>query len=435
MTVGDSTSGRVAVIGGGPGGLLAAETLARLGCTVTVFEQMRSVGRKFLLAGRSGLNLTHSEPTRELVARYSPVPAPLSDALAAYDADAVRSWAESLGEDTFVGSSGRVFPRSWRATPLLRAWLRRLDTLGVSIITRRRWTGVDEFTEAGQRTLRLHFISPDTGTTDSSTTGTGTTGGDTVEVDAVVLALGGASWPRVGSNGRWTDILGQHSIEVTPLEPSNAAALVNWSPIFVERFHGVPLKNLAVTVAGVTVRGDAVVTRAGLEGTPIYAHSSRIREQCARDGHATLLVDLHPDLTVESLSTRLVRRRPRESTTTWLRRSAGLDPVAVALIREVVGANPDRDPAAMAELIKSVPLTVTGLAGLERAISTAGGVSWSELDEHFMLRQLPGVFVAGEMLDWDAPTGGYLLQATFSTAVAAAMGAYRWVHPDRGVVL
>lgn len=424
MTIADTTPGRVAVIGGGPGGLLAAETLARLGCTVTVFEQMSSVGRKLLLAGRSGLNLTHSEPLEQLLSRYSPSCPSLTSAIASFDANAVRSWAASLGEDTFVGSSGRVFPRSWRATPLLRAWLRRLESLGVTIATRHRWTGVDETTEDDNGTLLLHFSTHDTGTD----------GVRLVETDAVVLALGGASWPRVGSDGRWTDILSQHAVLVTALEPSNAAVLVRWSSVFRERFHGVPLKNLAVSVGGHTVRGDAMVTRAGLEGTPVYAHSARIRQQCALAGQASMSVDLHPDLTIESLTKRLARRRTHESTTTWIRRSTGLDPVAVALLRESVGANPNRDPASLAVLIKSVPLTVNGLAGLERAISTAGGVSWSELDENLMLRHLPGMFVAGEMLDWDAPTGGYLLQATLSTAVAAAMGAYRWMHSHRGVV-
>ena len=359
-----------AVIGGGPAGLMAAEVLASAGVAVTVHERMRNVGRKLLLAGRGGLNLTHSEPLDAFLARYGAARPRLEAAIRAFGPDELRAWCAGLGEDPFVGSSGRVFPAGFRATPLLRAWLARLDGLGVDIRTGSEWRGED-------------------------------TG-----ADVTVLALGGASWPRTGSDGAWVDHVG---VRVVPLRPANCGFVVGWSEVFRSRFAGEPLKNVALTHAGVTVRGDAVITDAGIEGGAVYALSASLRDAIDADGEATLTVDLRPDLDLAAQ-----RVRPGDSLANRLRR-AGLSPVAIGLVREVGG-----DPHAL-------PLRLVAPAPIDRAISTAGGVALDEIDDSFMLRARPGVFVAGEMLDWEAPTGGYLLQATFSTAVAAARGALAYL--------
>jgi uncharacterized flavoprotein (TIGR03862 family) len=402
---------------------MAAQVLATLGCRVTVFEQMGSVGRKFLLAGRSGLNLTHSEPTPQLLSRYSCASDVLDTAITRFDQDAVRQWAADLGEDTFVGSSGRVFVDSWRAAPLLRAWLRRLASLGVTVETRHRWIGLEVNPDHGRQPARLLLEQRPPNDEPRQIT---------VETDAVVLALGGASWPRTGSDGRWTTTLSGLDIAVTPLEPSNAAANVAWSVHFRDRFEGIPLKNVAVTCASETIRGDLMVTRQGLEGTPVYAHSRNIRAAIHSSTAALLEIDLRPDSSPETLEQRLALRRRGESTSSWLRRCGGLDPVAIGIVRESTENQLPSAPREMAALLKGATLRVDSLGGLDRSISSAGGLSMSEVDEHSMLSRLPGLFVAGEMLDWDAPTGGYLLQATLSSAVAAANGAYRWLVPEQG---
>ena len=409
-------SPRVAVVGGGPGGLMAAEILARAGASVTVFERMPSVGRKLLLAGRGGLNLTHTEPLDDLLDRYGPARDVLASAIEAFGPNDLRAWCAGLGQEPFVGTSGRVFPSGFRATPLLRAWLLRLDELGVERRVRQTWRG---WSPAGS--------PPGIVVADAQ-------GVEHLEpADAVVLALGGASWPRSGSDGAWVLPVEAGGVEVVALRPANVGVDVAWTPTFVDRFAGIPVKNVGLSVArppdagGRTARGDAMVTASGIEGGVVYAVGRELHAALDADGRAVLTVDLHPDLTVEQLAERLGRRRPRDSASTFLRRAAGLAPVAVGLLREATGNQLPDDPVDLAHLIKAAPLLVTGVQSIARAISTAGGISLAAIDGSFMLRQQPGTFVAGEMLDWEAPTGGYLLQATFSTAVAAANGAIAWL--------
>jgi uncharacterized flavoprotein (TIGR03862 family) len=402
------------VIGGGPAGLIAAEVLAGAGVAVAVYDRMPSVGRKFLLAGHGGLNLTHSEDRERLLARYGASADRLAPMLGVFGPQDLREWCAGLGEPTFVGSSGRVFPRAFRATPLFRAWLARLTELGVRIETRQRWSGWTDH-HGG-----LRFTGPD---------------GGTIEVagDVTIFALGGASWPRLGSDGGWVGPFSERGVAVTPLRPANVGVRVGWTDMFVDRFAGTPLKHVALTVRGHLgrpVRGDAMVTRTGLEGGPVYAIGAAIRDALDAGGRCVLEVDLRPDLTVEQLTDRLQHRRPKDSGSTWLRRSIGLDPVAIALVRESSGGAMPSDSVVTAALVKAVPVVVTATMPIERAISTAGGIAWSEVDESLMLRGLPGTFVAGEMLDWEAPTGGYLLQASFSTGVVAAQGALAWLRRD-----
>lgn len=402
------------VIGGGPAGLIAAEELARAGVAVTVYEHTNAVCRKFLLAGRGGLNITHSEDLARMLPRYGTSADRLAPMITAFDAAAVREWCAGLGQETFVGSSGRVFPVAFRATPLVRAWLGRLDELGVRIETRRRWTGWTD--EPGG----LRFTGPDgTETTTSS--------------DVAVFALGGASWPRLGSDGGWVEPFRDRGVHVTPLRPANVGVRAAWSDVVVDRFAGKPLKNVRVSVRGqhgAEGRGDAMITQHGLEGGPIYAIGAAIRGALDGEGPCVVEVDLRPDSTVTQLTDRLTRRRPKDSAASWLRRSIGLDPAGIALVREASGGPLPQDPTETAALVKAVPVTVTATMPIDRAISTAGGIAWSEVDEALMLRSQPGTFVAGEMLDWEAPTGGYLLQASFSTGVAAARGALAWLGRD-----
>ncbi|MCB8819582.1 TIGR03862 family flavoprotein [Microvirga rosea] len=401
---------RVAVIGGGPAGLIAAETLGRAGIAVTVYDHMPSVGRKLLMAGRGGLNLTHSEDFAPFIGRYAAAEPPLRPLIEAFSPQDLRAWSQDLGQDTFVGSSGRVFPKAFKASPLLRAWLRRLEGLGVRFALRHRWTGWDA-------DGLLRFSGP---------------GGASItdSPDATLLALGGASWPRLGSDGGWVSLLAGRGVEVNPLRPSNMGFLVGWSDTIRSRFEGEPLKRIALSFETFHVRGEAIVTANGIEGGALYALSAPLREAIARDGRAVLRIDLRPDLTVESLVNRLKSPRKSQSLSTFLRKAAGLSPLGIALLREGPAALPT-DPDGLASLVKSVPLTLTGTQPLDRAISTAGGVAFSQVDEHLMLRGLPGVFLAGEMLDWEAPTGGYLLQATFATGIGAARGILRYLRiPD-----
>jgi hypothetical protein len=395
------------VVGAGPAGLAAAETLAERGRRVVVYDAAPSPARKFQLAGRGGLNLTHSEPLDAFLGRYGPAAERLHTAIAAFSPADLRAWAEALGEDTFIGSSGRVFPKSFKATPLLRAWLRRLDRLGVQLRPRRRLVGL----APGRR---LRFAGPQ--------------GEEEASAEAVVLALGGASWPRLGADGAWVDWLGAAGVEVAPLKPANCGFRVAWSAFLSGRFAGAPLKAIALTHAGRTVRGEAMIDRDGIEGGAVYALSASLRDAIERDGWATLAIDLKPDLDAAALAARL-RRRPGASTSTLLRR-AGLTPAAVALTREA-GPLPDAADALTAR-VKQVELRLTAPAPIERAISSAGGVKWTEIDAAYMLKTLPGVFVAGEMIDWEAPTGGYLLQACFATGRAAGVGAAAWVERLRG---
>jgi uncharacterized flavoprotein (TIGR03862 family) len=400
-------AGRVGVVGGGPAGLIAAETLAQLGHDVVVYEQMRSVGRKFLVAGRGGLNLTHSEPIDDLLDRYGSVRTHLEGAIRAFSPDDLRAWSESLGHPTFVGSSGRVFPESFRANTLLRAWFARLESLGVRFKTRHRWVGWAGPTDLvivndrGEQTVEQH--------------------------DAVIVALGGASWPRTGSDAGWVGLFEERGVAVNTFRPANCGFEVRWSRVFADKFAGTPLKNLVVTVGVHRAEGEAVVSDYGIEGGVIYALSAPMRDAIEEQGSVTVALDLRRDVTIEELTSRLNARRPKESTGTALRRCAGLDAVGVGLLREATANMLPSNAAELAGLIKATPIVLTAPRPIERAISSAGGVSFDEVDDAFMLHKVPGVFVAGEMLDWEAPTGGYLLQASMSTGVAAARGVNAWL--------
>lgn len=392
----------IAIVGGGPAGLAAAEVLGEAGRAVTVYERMPSVARKLLIAGRGGLNITHSEARADFLARYHPHGS-LDAAIAAFPPEALRDWCAELGEPTFVGSSGRVFPRSFKASPLLRGWLARLDRLGVRIRTRHRLTALGD---------GLTLETPD--------------GPLALRPRATLLALGGASWPRLGSDGRWVPLLEGLGVAVAPLRPANVGFAVAWSDVFRARFSGVPLKRIALSCDGAAARGEAVITQAGLEGGAVYALSRTLREAIAARGGAELVIDLRPDLTRDALARRLSGARPGDSAATRLRKAAGLPPVAAGLLREAAGALPP-DPGALAGLIKAAPLTLTAPAPIARAISTAGGVRLDAIDGRSMLRQHPGLFLAGEMLDWEAPTGGYLLQGAIAGGRAAAAGMLAWL--------
>jgi uncharacterized flavoprotein (TIGR03862 family) len=402
---------QAAIIGAGPAGLMAAEVLAKGGVRVTVFDAMPSAGRKFLMAGRGGLNLTHSEPLPQFVTRYGAAESHLQSAVDAFTPEALRKWADDLGQSTFVGSSGRVFPKTLKASPLLRAWLKRLDTLGVTLALRHRWSGWDS-------DGRLEFQTPE--------------GERMVMADATIMALGGASWPRLGSDGAWAEHLARKEVAVSPLQPANCGFSVAWSEVFRDRFEGQPLKNVALSFGSHNVRGEVLITRSGIEGGAIYALSAMLREHISASGSAVLNIDLRPDIAAAELTARLSAPRGKQSVSNWLRKAAGLSSVAIGLLQEAARAADDSvasmPPPALAAIIRAVPVVLTGVAPIARAISSAGGIAFNELDEDYMIRRLPGVFAAGEMLDWEAPTGGYLLQASFATGAAAGRGALKWLR-------
>jgi uncharacterized flavoprotein (TIGR03862 family) len=413
-TAATSSNAGVAVIGAGPAGLMAAEVLARGGASVTIYDAMPSAGRKFLMAGRGGLNLTHSEALPEFLTRYGVAKSHLAPAIEAFPPDALRAWSEALGQPTFVGSSGRVFPQAFKASPLLRAWLRRLDAMGVKLMLRHRWTGWDENGE-------LLFQTAD--------------GQHVVGSSATVLALGGASWPRLGSDGGWVETLMARGVLVAPLLPSNCAFGLRWFPEFLRRHAGYPLKGIALSFGGSSVRGEIMLTQTGIEGGPVYALSASLREEIHAHGSAVLFVALRPDMSTPELTARLSAPRGKSSLATHLRKKLNLTPAGIGLMQEAALAL--GDPLTLMPMnelavnVNSVPVLLTSIAPIARAISTAGGISFDELDADFMIRRLPGVFAAGEMLDWEAPTGGYLLQASFATGVAAGRGALKWLqtHP------
>jgi uncharacterized flavoprotein (TIGR03862 family) len=401
----------VAVIGAGPAGLMAAEVLAQGGAQVTVYDRMPSAGRKFLMAGRGGLNLTHSEALASFLPRYGAAADALRGAIEAFPPDALRTWSGELGQSTFVGSSGRVFPLAMKASPLLRAWLRRLDAAGVTLVLRHEWTGWDD-------ARRLTFDTAD--------------GATTVEANATVLALGGASWPRLGSDGGWTAILDRAGVRLAPLKASNCGFLSPWSE-HLRRFAGQPLKRIAVSHGDRSMRGEAIITATGIEGGAIYALSPHLRETIEHDGAATLSIALRPDIRTEELERRLTAPRGKQSISTYLRKALSLSPAEIGLMQEItVGKLATLPPVELARLINALPVRLTGTAPIGRAISTAGGIAFDELDERFMLRRLPGVFAAGEMLDWEAPTGGYLLQGCFATGAAAGRGTLEWLSRGAG---
>jgi len=398
------------VIGAGPAGLMAAEVLAQGGAGVTVHDAMASAGRKFLMAGRGGLNLTHSEALPEFLARYREAMPQLAPAVTAFPPDRLRQWSEQLGQPTFIGSSGRVFPEAFKASPLLRAWLRRLDSMGVQLKLRHRWTGWDE-------KGRLLFATPD--------------GPCAVEARATVLALGGASWPRLGSDGAWVEPLAARGVAISPLRSANCGFTVAWSDVFRDRFEGQPLKGIELTFGSHTVRGEAIITRTGIEGGAIYALSADLRETILNSGSVTLHIALRPDLAIGDLVARLSAPKGKQSLSNWLRKAAHLSPVGIGLLQEAAIASgvslSSLSAERLAGLINAVPVQLNGVAPIARAISTAGGIALDELDADFMIRRLPGVFASGEMLDWEAPTGGYLLQASFATGAAAGRGALKWL--------
>lgn len=391
----------VAVIGGGPAGLMAAEVISARGITVDVYEAMPSVGRKFLMAGRGGLNITHSEPMDRFLTRYGPARARFEAMLALFSPSDMRAWCEGLGVPTFVGSSGRVFPETFKASTLLRAWLRRLDGQGVRVHLRHRWTG---WNADGA----LTFETPG--------------GPVTAAPAATVLALGGASWPRLGSDGRWADLLAGRGIGLSPFRPSNSGFDVAWSPGLLERAEGQPLKRIALTFAGRTVKGELVITKAGLEGGALYALSAPIRDAIQADGRAVVSLDLKPDLNAAQIAGKLGRVSSGESLANRLRKALTLGPPAGTLIREFADPADLATPGRLAQVVKSLPVPLTGVRGLDRAISSAGGIRLAELDERLMLTAMPGIFACGEMLDWEAPTGGYLLQGCMASGVAAGEG-------------
>jgi uncharacterized flavoprotein (TIGR03862 family) len=395
---------RAAVIGGGPAGLMAAEVLARAGLAVTIHDRMPSLSRKFLMAGRGGLNLTHAEPLDRFLDRYRDARLWLEPAIQAFPPRAVMDWAEGLGQPVFTGSSGRVFPRAMKASPLLRAWFGRLAGQGVAMRPRWEWRG---WADGG-----LLFQTPN--------------GPRTEAAEIAILALGGASWPRLGSDGAWAGHFPDH---MAPFKPANCGFEIPWSDHLRHRMAGHPLKRVIVHAGTTSAAGEAVITEYGIEGGAIYAVSAELREAIARDGWAEPRLDLRPDLDAATLRARLDAPRRGQSLSTFLRKAAGLSPEAIALVQDAIHAGAAADLPA---LIKSLPLRVTAPRPLARAISSAGGLRRDALDHRFMLRDRPGVFAAGEMLDWEAPTGGYLLQACLSTGRAAAMGALEWLRKRPG---
>jgi uncharacterized flavoprotein (TIGR03862 family) len=439
----------VAVVGGGPAGLFAAQRLAESGFAVTVYDRMPSVGRKLLLAGRGGLNLTHSEPLEDFLTRYGcdgPTPSALVlDAVRSFDANALRKWANDLGAETFVGSSGRVFPKALRATPLLRTWLRKLIDLGVQFAGGWEFAG---FTSAGSPLPSTFDLASDSGAVLVGHESVDLNGSGQVILKRVLprehasqsdddnnhkhlvlqgpvlLALGGASWPRLGADGSWVALFRDAGLAVNDLRASNCGLRVTWSE-HVTRFAGQPLKNVSLSINGTTKRGELLIDPKGVEGSAAYAIGQAVAK--ARSvGIDTIELDLRADVPEEHLAVRLATRAPKMSVATWLTKSGGLTAPAIAVLRDVHGVTLPNTAGGMATAIKRVPLRIDGTFPLDRAISTAGGVTLSEINGHFMLRSHPGVFVAGEMLDWDAPTGGYLLQACFATGSAAAGGIIRY---------
>lgn len=396
----------IAIIGGGPAGLMAAEVLSETGHSVTVYDAMPTFARKFLLAGKSGLNITHSEEFPRFASRFGASAKRLRPALDAFTPDDVRDWAGTLGTETFVGSSGRVFPTVMKASPLLRAWLRRLEAQSVIFKHRHRWIGFDG---DGYR-----FATPD--------------GEITSKPDAALLALGGASWPRLGSNAAWIPWLRDTGVTVNDLQPANCGFDVAWSDLFIERFAGMPLKSVSATSEAGTQQGEFVISKHGVEGSLVYFHSAALRDRLSAAGNAALIIDLMPGRSVERVTRDLSRQDTKTSFSNRLRKGAGLDSVKAALIRELVPGASRMTPIELASLVKSLPIPLLRPRPITEAISSAGGIAWQEVDEGYMLKSRPGLFVAGEMLDWEAPTGGYLLTACFASGRAAARGIGLWLE-------
>lgn len=395
----------IAIIGGGPAGLSAAEVLSESGYAIAVYDAMPTFARKFLLAGKSGLNITHSEDYDRFATRFGDANVSLRPALDAFTPADICTWATELGTETFVGSSGRVFPNVMKASPLLRAWLARLEDRGVSFFTRHRWVG---FAEGGHS-----FETSD--------------GRKTISCDATLLALGGASYPRLGSDAAWVPLLAERGIAIASFQPANCGFDVAWSDLFRERFAGEPLKSVTATSSAGTSPGEFVITKHGIEGSLVYAHAGALRDRLLGEGKAFLTLDLAPGRTLERLSRDLARQDTKSSFSNRLRKGAGIDGVKAALLRELTPEADRNDPQKLAAAIKALPIPLLRPRPIAEAISSAGGIAWSEVDEAYMLKHLPGVFAAGEMLDWEAPTGGYLLTACFATGRAAARGIENWL--------
>ncbi|HSC84401.1 MAG TPA: TIGR03862 family flavoprotein [Pseudomonas sp.] len=404
-----STQPSVAVIGGGPAGLMAAEVLANAGVRVELYDAMPSVGRKFLLAGVGGMNITHAEAKDTFLGRYRERRTQIAALLEDFDADALRTWIHGLGINTFVGTSGRVFPSDMKAAPLLRAWLKRLREAGVQLHTRSRWLGWNV-----DGSLRMHTSA----------------GEQSIQADACVLALGGGSWARLGSDGAWVPLLQARKIAIAPLQPANCGFEVpSWSVLLRDKFAGAPLKNVTLNLPGdAPRRGEFILTAKGIEGSLVYALSAAIREQINHCGSAQLHLDLLPDRPLDKVQAALEKPRGSRSMAKHLHSQLGLDGVKAALLRELTTAEQFAEPALLAAAIKALPLRLLRPRPLDEAISSAGGVPFEELDPGLMLHQLPGVFCAGEMLDWEAPTGGYLLTACFASGRAAGLGVLAWLQ-------
>jgi uncharacterized flavoprotein (TIGR03862 family) len=400
------------IIGGGPAGLMAAEVLSQHGVAVDLYDAMPSVGRKFLMAGKGGMNLTHSEPLDSFLSRYGLRRPQIEPLLRAFGPDALRTWAHGLGIDTYVGSSGRVFPTDMKAAPLLRAWLHRLRERGVRIHVRHRWLG---WNAAGQ----LRFATPH--------------GEQVIDTDATLLALGGASWAKLGSDGAWVPLLAQRGVAIQPLRPANCGFDIGWSDHFRTRHAGAPLKSVALSFAGETRRGEFVVTENGVEGSLIYAFSARLRDRIDAAGSATLYLDLLPDVSADRVIGEVTRPRGSRSLSSHLQSRLGLRDVKASLLRECLEKEVFADHAQLAAAIKALPIRLRAPRPIDEAISSAGGVAFEALDENLMLRNLPGVFCAGEMLDWEAPTGGYLLTACFASGHAMGFGAAAWLQNTRQI--
>lgn len=403
----------VAVIGGGPAGLMAAEILSRNDIKTHLFDAMPSVGRKFLMAGKGGLNLTHSEPFERFLSRYNKHRNVLKPLLEQFGPDELRAWTKTLGIDTFIGSSGRVFPTNMKAAPLLRAWLQRLRNDDVQFHMRHRWLGWDF-----NRLIKLEFATPD--------------GERNVQCQAVILAVGGASWPSLGATGLWAPLIQEKKIVIAPFQPSNCGFHVLWSQHFRKRFAGMPVKNVTLTVLAnnrkFSQTGEFIVSEEGVEGSLVYAASAMLREMILAEGKAVAYLDLCPQLSFESLFARLLKARGKVSLANHLRRQIGIHGVKAGLLHELNLAEDIHCSERLAQAIKALKLELIATQPLTQAISSAGGIAFSELDDKLMIKSLPGVFCAGEMLDWEAPTGGYLLTACFATGRQAGLGVLDWLN-------
>ena len=396
----------IAIIGGGPAGLMAAEVISAHDVKVDVYDSMRSVGRKLLMAGKSGLNITHSDPFDVFVSKYGKRREQIEPLLTNFGSNELREWVHSFGIETFIGTSGRVFPSGMKASPLLRAWLTRLNASKVTFHLRHKWTGFLPDSS-------LRFLTPD--------------GEVTIKPDAVVLALGGGSWSRLGSDGAWVPWLKQAGAEVEVLRPANCGFEVKWSEHFREKFDGYPIKSVILSFGDFHKQGEFIVTKEGVEGGLIYAASAMMRDEIETKGKAVMYLDLKPDRTREWLVDKLSRPRGKRSLASYLEKSLGIHSVKAGLLREFVSKEDFTNPERLAGFIKALPVPLVRPSPLDEAISSAGGVKFESLDEHMMLRSMPGIFCAGEMLDWEAPTGGYLLTACFSSGYAAGNGVLKWL--------